>query len=104
MKGIIMTNFYLQQDFIAKTLCVNKDKPKMHCNGKCYLKKQLKKEEKKDKGIHKTEKEVTNILSVLPIYEFSEFTLIETISNKHFSYKMNYYNSYLKSVFRPPCC
>ena len=27
-------------------LCVNKDKPKMHCNGKCHLKKEIKETEK----------------------------------------------------------
>ena len=29
--------------YIASTFCENKAKPMMHCDGKCYLKKQLKK-------------------------------------------------------------
>lgn len=28
--------------YIAKVLCENKDKPRLKCDGKCYLKKQLK--------------------------------------------------------------
>lgn len=38
---IIQADFYMNQSYIAKTLCVNKDKPMMHCNGKCYLAKKL---------------------------------------------------------------
>ena len=33
----------LNQSYISQILCENKDKPQMHCNGKCYLKKQLNK-------------------------------------------------------------
>jgi hypothetical protein len=31
------------KDYIAKNLCINKDKPKSCCQGKCYLKKQIEK-------------------------------------------------------------
>lgn len=42
-------SFKLNQDFIAKVLCVNKDKPEKGCNGKCHLKKQLKKQTEENK-------------------------------------------------------
>lgn len=34
-------NYAINKEYIARKLCVNKDKPKMNCNGKCHLKKQL---------------------------------------------------------------
>jgi hypothetical protein len=37
----VITYFYLQRDYIAATLCVNKDKPMTMCKGQCYLKKHL---------------------------------------------------------------
>ncbi|MCA0131028.1 hypothetical protein [Winogradskyella alexanderae] len=37
---IIVTDFVVNQDFIAKTLCIQKEEQK-GCMGKCYLKKQL---------------------------------------------------------------
>ena len=37
---IIVTDFVINQDFIAKTLCIQKEEQK-GCNGKCYLNKQL---------------------------------------------------------------
>lgn len=35
--GVYVVNY----DYIVKNLCVNRDKPKMHCNGKCYLAKKM---------------------------------------------------------------
>ncbi|MEL4308561.1 hypothetical protein JMA43_10715 [Joostella sp. CR20] len=30
-------DYVINQDYIAEYLCINKDKPEMHCDGKCYL-------------------------------------------------------------------
>ncbi|WP_143087601.1 hypothetical protein [Chitinophaga sp. YR627] len=46
----VMFEFYLNQEYIAQNLCVNKDKPQLHCNGRCHLKKQLNEEEKRDQN------------------------------------------------------
>ena len=35
--------YILNYQYIAKVLCVNKEKVKLNCNGKCHLKKQLSK-------------------------------------------------------------
>ncbi len=40
---VIYVDFKMQQDYIAKVLCINKDQPEMHCNGQCVLMKKLKK-------------------------------------------------------------
>lgn len=45
---MVMFEFYLNQKYIANNVCVNRDKPQMHCNGKCLLNKQLNAEEKKE--------------------------------------------------------
>ena len=37
---VIVTDFLVNQDFIAKTLCIQKEDQK-GCNGKCQLKKEL---------------------------------------------------------------
>lgn len=36
-----IVDYVLNYDFIVATLCENQDKPEMHCDGKCYLTKQL---------------------------------------------------------------
>lgn len=36
-------DYLIHKDYIAKNLCVNRDKPKSCCNGKCHMVKKLKK-------------------------------------------------------------
>ncbi|GAB2767447.1 hypothetical protein HNQ93_000030 [Hymenobacter luteus] len=38
----IAVSWWLNQDYIARVLCINRDKPQLKCNGKCHLRKQLK--------------------------------------------------------------
>ena len=38
---LIIADFYIHQDSIIAEKCINKDKPELHCNGQCYLKKEL---------------------------------------------------------------
>lgn len=45
---VIIGDFILNQDFIAKTLCIQKEEQK-GCNGKCYLTEELKKNTGEDK-------------------------------------------------------
>lgn len=45
----VYAEFEANQKYIAAALCENRDKPQMHCNGKCYLMKKLKEAEEKEK-------------------------------------------------------
>jgi hypothetical protein len=38
----IVAGWWLNQDYIARVLCINRAKPQLKCNGKCHLRKQLK--------------------------------------------------------------
>lgn len=40
-KAVIVADFYANQDYIAKNLCENRGNPKMHCCGRCMLRKRL---------------------------------------------------------------
>ncbi|MBO0934432.1 hypothetical protein [Fibrella aquatilis] len=41
-REVIVMSFQLNRDYIAKTLCENRSRPALRCNGKCYLAKRLK--------------------------------------------------------------
>jgi hypothetical protein len=43
---LIILDYQLNKDYIAKNLCENRNKPKCCCCGKCFLKKQLDKNDK----------------------------------------------------------
>jgi hypothetical protein len=49
-KLFVFAGFELNQKYIASTLCENRDKPWMHCNGRCYLMKKIKLAEDKEKN------------------------------------------------------
>jgi len=40
-KWLIIIDYAINQKEIAETLCVNKSRPEMHCNGKCQFKKRI---------------------------------------------------------------
>ncbi|HVV54724.1 MAG TPA: hypothetical protein VHC47_05350 [Mucilaginibacter sp.] len=43
----VYAGFEMNRKYIAEYLCINRNKPWMHCNGKCYLMKKLKQAEQK---------------------------------------------------------
>lgn len=49
-KLFIFAGFEMNKAVIASTLCENRDKPWMHCNGHCYLLKKIKQAEEKEKS------------------------------------------------------
>jgi len=46
----IYAGFELNQKYIAENLCVNKDKPWLHCNGKCYFMRKIKEAQEKEQS------------------------------------------------------
>jgi hypothetical protein len=46
----VFVGFQMNQRYIATTLCENRDKPWLHCNGRCYLMKKIKAAEDKEKS------------------------------------------------------
>jgi len=60
----VFAGFEMNEAYIAKELCVNKDKPQLHCNGKCYLMKKLKQAEEKEQ---KQERQLLKIQLQAPL-------------------------------------
>ena len=42
MPAIPFVDYVINYKYISEELCVNRDKPELHCNGKCHLKKEIK--------------------------------------------------------------
>jgi hypothetical protein len=47
---VTFVNFKWNQEYIATTHCVNKQRPTLKCDGKCYLRKQIKKQQKSEES------------------------------------------------------
>ncbi|MEN9488966.1 MAG: hypothetical protein RL494_1231 [Bacteroidota bacterium] len=51
-----VVEYVVNYEYISKVLCVNKDKPKLQCNGKCHLMKELAKASENEKPISSDKK------------------------------------------------
>ena len=57
-KLVILINFQINRDYIAKNLCINREKPDSCCQGSCHLTKQLEEEDQKEKVLEMTIEEL----------------------------------------------
>src|SRR3954463_10764520 len=54
---ILIACFDLNENLITKEFCINKNNPASHCNGHCYLNRELNKEEKSNNPFNTSLKE-----------------------------------------------
>lgn len=101
----ITISFFINQDYIARVLCINRDKPESGCNGACQLKKQIEKdkENQEQSNIDIKVKEVLVYIPVVAPQVQSAYTF--ELTEKKFS--SIYFKSYLPeghlhSIFHPP--
>jgi hypothetical protein len=102
---LVYAGFKINQRYIAKTLCINRSRPWMHCNGRCYFMRKLKAAEENEKK--QTEKENLSRLEVTFFQAATRFefqpTYSETTAPSCFAlHSVAYNNPYLQSLFRPP--
>ena len=53
-KFYFYVGYELNKTYISTTLCENKDKPELECNGKCYLKKKISQADKQQQKQERT--------------------------------------------------
>lgn len=89
--------------YIVENYCVNKDKPELHCNGKCYLMQQLNKASSQ-KGKTTAAIFETSFLPVFfqPIQDYAFSFTTEELFYKSFGYFSALKNSQFYSEIDPP--
>ena len=101
-KTFIVVDYYSNTEAYAKE-CINKSRPKMHCNGRCAMMRKLKADEKKDAD--NPERKSENRNEIFPPFELinNEFTALNISFKKSFPY---YNDNRLKAMprnsFKPP--
>ena len=105
IKGFLFVDYQLNQAEITRKYCENKAKPKLQCNGKCHLAKQLAKQERQDKSSSETNKfklEITEFAA--QITEPISFVYAEVGFDlpAFYGYSETRSDSYLDETFHPP--
>lgn len=100
-KLVIIGDYQLNKSYIAENLCENKSKPQMHCEGKCHLKKQLEKEDKRENPVpsQNTKENEVQFFSALESLNFAT-SLTGTSSYSNYFYSIA--TAHPGSIFHPP--
>lgn len=101
----IFAGFELNQKYITENLCINKSKPWLHCNGKCYYKKNISQSEESEKK--QAGKDNSNRLEVSYFQEPFRLCFITPIQldgkiASFPAYSYQYSSRYIETIFRPP--
>lgn len=97
--------YHVNKAYIARVLCENRDKPQLHCDGQCYLAKQLKAQQDRQ------DKETTERVQNTPVlhlfcqanlpFQFRQFRLA-LLPVAFSAYQFPAYLAPLSGLFRPP--
>jgi len=93
--------YAINYDYIAKVLCINKDKPKLSCNGKCQLMKKLKEQQEDDFNSLRIQMEEYPI-GFVAILDIEKESFISHYTKNDFFYKLDYKYLFQHTVFHPP--
>lgn len=100
--SLIVTSFALNQETITDMFCVNKENPEMHCDGHCFLEKQIKADQKSHENAPKTAPEFISLIFTLS--ENIEYSLIPNFTKvvHQFSYILRTYSQFATAIYHPP--
>ena len=97
----VFANFQLNKKYIATTLCENRDKPWLHCNGHCYFMKKIKEAQDKEKSNDRENQKnlFQEVYCSGPADIAFHSHLLRTINTP---YKTTIVNTFKAPLFRPP--
>ncbi len=103
-KSFIYADYIINKKAITQKYCVNKSKPKLHCNGKCHMMMKMKEEDKKENTPTNNIKEKYEIQLFTCFKASLELPNTITTIKHHSFYVISKSASHLLSVFHPPTC
>lgn len=105
----MLGGFVVEIDYHLRTAsyadnCVNKDKPMMHCNGKCQMVKKMQQEEKKDQQVPERKSLSGNDITLFSKTSFATINLpvsfiTPAIKSRYVSSSISFYSL---DIFHPP--
>ncbi len=99
-----LISYAVKKDYIANTLCENKDKPMMHCDGKCHLSKEIKKAASEESKSQNTTRIIQEDYSVVCLETSTNLfdNISSDITDANTFYLNNYSFQNFSFTFHPP--
>ena len=100
----VLTSFYVNQDYIADNLCVNRFDAIPVCNGKCYVASELQKDADKEQQLPAFNEKPTQPLFINENdFHFTPIAFSALSKRKAIPYLSNLFDSdTFRNVFEPP--
>jgi hypothetical protein len=100
-------DYAINKEYISKNLCENRTKPKLNCNGKCHLMKQLKKASAETPSDGNTTKAASNqeenCFHVNSLFGFNTNVIVSQTDKFYIKTINNLLPlTYLQDIFHPP--
>lgn len=93
--------FTLNQPYLAKNICENRNKPNLHCNGKCFLRKKIIQAQQKEQN--NNAENLKNQYKEALIYQKSFLSLLYPIALKIFYPNLHFsLQHFTFPIFHPP--
>jgi hypothetical protein len=100
----VFLEYQSNKAFIAEKLCINKARPKLHCNGKCQMMKKMAEEEQQNSS--NNGKQARLKLPDIPIQQNNNLAFLNWFNGGNTIhstfYQVKKYNSPRKAIFHPP--
>ena len=97
-----VVEYVIEHDYIAEFLCINKDKPELDCEGKCYLMQQLAaQDDEKRQNLPRIAMEEYPI-GFVEILTIAMPKIVDSVNEPSFVYPNDYHYLYSYSDFHPP--
>ena len=103
-KSLLTINYFLNTAEITELFCINKEKPKLECNGKCHLAKQFVETEKQADDNPFTNQQPAYNLDILSIILNQSFQLNDSEQQEKVSFGQITYSTIEQSysILSPP--
>jgi hypothetical protein len=101
----VLTFYTVNKAFITEYFCINKDKPSLQCEGKCFVNKQLEKGQpsQEDPGSTQTEAHIYHLFMPVKInLQVNRTAFSIPLQKAHSHYQEPSYPQALFFIFHPP--
>lgn len=102
-REVLLVDFTLNQAVISARYCVNKARPALHCDGKCYFaKKARQQEERQNKSAGPVKERLEMLPAAFGPWSVAAARPVTLASPRYAALVPGHYAAPLGAVFRPP--
>ena len=102
-RELLVVDYALNRATITARFCVNKARPELHCDGKCYFAKQLKKhEERESKSASPLKERLEMLPAAFSGWQPQPLHPVARVVVRYGRLVPGHYAAPLSAVFRPP--